>query len=95
VQQASAPAPDAEVIAEIRRNIETAVTTGAVPDRKALLLALLHEIRVESRDCAVPWFRVPGDADQKVRALARSAPPGGAGSVLRRVVRLGRRLALV
>ena len=35
----------------------------------------VHEIRVEGRDRAVPWFGVPGGADPKVRALARSAPP--------------------
>jgi len=94
VQQSSATAPDADEIAEMRRHIENAVTNGAVPARKALLQALVHEIRVEGRDRVVPWFRVPGGADQKVRALARSAPPGGAGPVLRRVVRLTRRLVL-
>ena len=40
------------------------------------LTALVHEIRVEGRDRVVPWFRVPGGANPKVRALARSAPPG-------------------
>jgi len=44
----------------------------AVPARKALLQALVHEIRVEGRDSVVPWFRVPGGADPKFRALARS-----------------------
>ena len=73
VQQASATAPDAEVIAEMRHHIEKAVTDGAVPARKALLQALVHEIRVEGRDRVVPWFRVPGGANPKVRALARSA----------------------
>ncbi|MHB1585022.1 MAG: hypothetical protein ACYC0E_14860, partial [Acidimicrobiales bacterium] len=63
--------------AEMRRNIEKALTGGAVPARKALLQALVHEIRVEGRDRVVPWFRVPGGADPKVRALARSAPPVG------------------
>ena len=78
VEQASATAPDAEVIAEMRRNIEHALTHGAVPARKALLQALVHEIRFEGRDRVVPWFRVPGGADPKVRALARSvgAPNG-------------------
>ncbi|MDA8312488.1 MAG: hypothetical protein M0Z46_18145 [Actinomycetota bacterium] len=95
VQQASATEPHAEVIAEMRHHIEKAVTNGAVPVRKALLQALVHEIRVEGRDRVVPWFRVPGGADPKVRALARLAPSAGAGPVLRRVVRLSRRLALV
>jgi len=77
VQQASATAPDAEEIAEMRRHIEKALNAGSVPARKALLQALVHEIRVEGRDQVVPWFRVPGGADPKVRALARSAPPAG------------------
>ena len=94
VQQASASAPDAEVIAEMRHHIEKAVTGGAVPARKALLQALVHEIRVEDRDRVVPWFRVPDGADPKVRALARSVPPAGAGPVLRRVVRLSQRVPL-
>jgi hypothetical protein len=57
----------------MRRHIEHALIHGAVPARKALLQALVHEIRVEARDRVVPWFRVPGGADPKVRALARSA----------------------
>ena len=77
VQQASATAPDASEIAAMRRHIAQALTEGAVPARKALLQALVQEIRVEGRDRVVPWFRVPGSADPKVRALARSAPPAG------------------
>ena len=69
--------PDAAEIAAIRRHIEHALTDGSVPARKALLQALVHEIRVEGRDRVVPWFRVPGGADPKVRAPARSAPPAG------------------
>jgi hypothetical protein len=94
VQQASASAPDAEELAAMRRQLEKSLKNGAVPARKALLQALVHEIRVEGRDRVVPWFRVPGGANPKVRALARSAPPAGAGPVLRRVVRLSRRLEL-
>ena len=77
IQQSSATAPDAEVIAEMRHHIEKAVTNGAVPARKALFQALVHEIRVEGRDRVIPWFHVPGRANPKVRALARSVPPEG------------------
>ena len=94
VQQSSATAPGAEVTAEMRHHIEKALTNGVVPARKALRQALVHEIRVEGRDRVVPWLRLPGGADSKVRALARSAPSAGAGPVLRRVVRLNRRLEL-
>ena len=78
----------------MRHHIEKAVTNGAVPARKALLQALVHEIRVGGHDRVVPWSRVTGGADPKVRALARSAPPSGAGPVLRQFVRLTRRLEL-
>jgi len=95
MEHAKGTAPDAGEIAAMRHHIEMALTDGSVPARKALLQALVHEIRVEGRDRVVPWFRVPGGADPKVRALARSAPPAGAGPVLRRSVRLRARLALV
>ena len=73
MEHASARAPHAGEIAAMRHHIEQALSTGAVPARKALLQSLVHEIRVESRDRVVPWFRVPGGAEPKVRALARSA----------------------
>jgi hypothetical protein len=59
-----------------QRNIEHALTHGAVPARKALFEALVNEIRVEGRDRVVPWFLVPGGADPQVRALTRSARRG-------------------
>ena len=76
LQQSSATAPGAEVIAEMRHHIEKAVTNGAVPARKALLQALVHEIRVGGHDRFVSSFCVPGGANPKVRALARSASAG-------------------
>ena len=57
----------------MRHRIEHALTDGSVPARKALPQALVHENRVEGRDRVVPWFRVPGGAEPKVRALARLA----------------------
>ncbi len=77
MEYASANAPDPGEIAPMRHHIAQALTDGAVPARKALLQALVQEIRVEGRDRVVPWFRVPGGANPKVRALARSAPPAG------------------
>ena len=85
VEDASASAPDADEIAAMRRHIAHALTTGAVPARKALLQALVHEIRVEGRDRVVPWFRVPGGADPKVRALGGWAPPAGLEPATRRL----------
>jgi site-specific DNA recombinase len=75
MEHASLKAPDPEELAALRRQIEKSLKTGAVPARKALLQALVHEIRVDGRDRVVPWFRVPGGAHPKVRTLARSAPP--------------------
>jgi site-specific DNA recombinase len=77
IEQVSLKAPDADELAATRRQIEKSLKTGSVPARKALLQALVQEVRVEGRDRVVPWFRVPGGADPKVRALARSAPPAG------------------
>jgi hypothetical protein len=59
VEQASASAPDAEMIAAMRHHIEQALTNGSMPAHKALLQALVHEVRVEGRDRVLPWFRVP------------------------------------
>jgi site-specific DNA recombinase len=95
IEQASATAPDADELAALRDRIPDALTNGSVPARKALLQSLVHEIRVESRDRVVPWFRVPGGAEPKVRALGGWAPPAGAGPVLRQFVRLRQRLHLV
>ena len=77
MDHSKATAPDADEITAMHHHIKQALTTGSVPARKALLQALVHEIRVEGRDRVVPWFRVPGGAEPKVRALARLAPPAG------------------
>ena len=53
---------------KLRRQIEKSLKNGGVPARKALV----QEIRFEGRDRVVPCFRVPGGAEPKVRALARS-----------------------
>ena len=62
-------------LAELRDQIVNALTNGSVPARKSLLQSLVHEIRVDGRDRVVPWFRVPGGAEPKVRALGGWAPP--------------------
>ncbi len=72
MEHTKATAPNAGEIADMRRHIEQALIGGSVPARKALLQALVHEIRVEGRDRVAPWFRAQGSAEPKVRALARS-----------------------
>ena len=85
VERLPAEEPDAAILDALlctyeRTDLfEKAVTDGAVPARKAPLQALVHEIRFEGRDRVVPWFRVPGGANPKVRALACSAGREGAG----------------
>jgi site-specific DNA recombinase len=69
IEQASATAPSADELSALRDQIAHALANGSVPARKALLQSLVHEIRVDSRNRVVPWFRVPGGADPKVRAL--------------------------
>ena len=54
MEHTKATAPDADEIAAMRHHIEKALTDGSVPARKALLQALVHEIRVEGRDRVVP-----------------------------------------
>jgi site-specific DNA recombinase len=77
MDQASAEVPtDAELTA-LRAHIDDALANGAIPARKALLQALVYEVRVESRDKVVPWFRVRGGEPKKVRALGGLAPPAG------------------
>ena len=77
IEQASAAAPSADELSALRDQIAHALANGSVPARKSLLQSLVHEIRVDSRDRVVPWFRVPGGADPKVRALGGWAPPAG------------------
>ena len=77
MEQASATAPDADELAALRDQVANALADGSVPARKALLQSLVHEIRVDGRDHVVPWFRVPGGAEPKVRAVGGWAPPAG------------------
>ncbi len=69
-----APAP--EELAVLRQQVAEAVAKGSPGQVKALLQALIHEIRVDSRDAIHPTFRVPlgGDhhQDDAVRAPSRS-----------------------
>ena len=76
MDQASAEVPSDADLSTIRAHIDDALPNGATPVRKALLQALVHEVRVESREKVVPWFRVRSDASAKVRALGGLAHRG-------------------
>jgi site-specific DNA recombinase len=77
IGQEAAQTPDEDELAAMRQRIQSSLNDGAVGPRKALLQALVHEIRVQGRDGIVPWFRVPTGSEPKVRALVGSAPPAG------------------
>jgi site-specific DNA recombinase len=76
--QASADVPSDAELSASRAHI--ALANGATPARKALLQALVHEVRAESRDRIVSWFRVRGGEPKKVRALGGLARRRGTGS---------------
>jgi site-specific DNA recombinase len=77
MDQASAEVPSDAELSALRAQVSDALVNGATPARKALLQALVHEVRAESRDKIIPWFRVRGGEPEKVRALGGSAPPAG------------------
>lgn len=89
-------APTKADLRAVREHVRTALATKPLSERKALMHALVHEIRVTSRAEIQPIFRfpTPPGANTQAGAQVRSAPPAGAGPVLRRVVRLSRRLDL-
>ncbi len=62
-------APSGAELAAVRLKIREAVQGGPPAVRKALVQALVHEIRVESRKAIQPVFRLPqGHATELVRA---------------------------
>ena len=63
----------------VRDRLRTSLATKPVPERKALMHALVHEIRVTSRAEIQPIFRfpTPPSANTQVRAQVGSAPPAG------------------
>ncbi len=58
--------PTESGLAEIRASIRSAIQDGPAPQRKALVQALVAEVRVQGREAIQPVFRVP---DGQVRPL--------------------------
>jgi uncharacterized protein (DUF885 family) len=50
MDQASAEVPSDAELSALRAQVDDALTKGATPARKALLQALVHEVRAESRE---------------------------------------------
>jgi site-specific DNA recombinase len=73
IDQITSQPPSQAILAHLRERVREALTQGPMPAKKALVQALVHEIRVESRYTIIPTFRVPTPAepDQKV-----CTPPG-------------------
>ena len=51
--------PTQQQITNTRQHVLAAIDNGTDRDRKTLLQALVHEVRVDSRDHITPTFRVP------------------------------------
>ena len=69
---------DAE-LAALRARIRKTVEDGGTSAQKALLQAIVKEIKADGRGSVVPWFRLPTEqpSGEKVRTLASMA--GGEG----------------
>ncbi|MHB1721227.1 MAG: recombinase family protein [Acidimicrobiales bacterium] len=76
MEDADLTAPTPEELWALRQRVAEAVAQGSAGPVKALLQALIHEIRVDSRQAIHPTFRVPlGEdhhLDDAVRAPSRS-----------------------
>lgn len=66
VSETDVTAPSEEVLARVRTSIRDVVTSGPPRMQKALLQALVHEVRVEGRQAVTPWFRVPTEGAKDV-----------------------------
>jgi hypothetical protein len=80
-----APRITRKELERVRRGIAEAIETGAPETKKALLQALVAEVRVEGRKMVRPLFRVPVTPDSadaldqhgKVRTPSGSVRPAG------------------
>jgi site-specific DNA recombinase len=81
MDEADLSAPTAEELSALRDRVAEALSSGDPAPVKSLLQALIHEIRVDSRQAIHPVFRVPlgGDhtGDDAVRAPSRSVGATG------------------
>jgi hypothetical protein len=70
IGQITAQPPSQATLAHVRERIHQAVAQGPMPAKKALVQALVYEIRVEGRDAIISTLRVPTTGqDQKVRIM--------------------------
>jgi len=58
-EEANLSAPESETLAAVREELVQAMRSGSRPQVKALLAALVHEVRVEGPNTVRPVFKVP------------------------------------
>lgn len=72
----SSLASDAETLAKVRTELVNAVRNGSLPQVKALLAALVHEVRIEGPGSVRPVFKVPMKAGTSTPPDAVRGPSG-------------------
>ena len=81
MEEAELTAPTTEELSKLRDRVAEAVAEGSTAPIKVLLQALIHEIRVDSKEAIHPIFRVPVGVnlseDDAVRAPSRSVGAAG------------------
>jgi site-specific DNA recombinase len=81
MEESDHTAPTKEELSKLRDRVAEAVAEGSAAPIKVLLQALIHEIRVDSREAIHPIFRVPVGVDisrdDAVRAPSRSVGAEG------------------
>lgn len=60
---------------ECREELETAAKHALPPIRKALAQTFVHELKVETRECVIPTFKVIGVAHDEPAAGERIDSP--------------------
>ncbi len=81
-EEANMSAPEPETLAAVREELVQAVRNGSTPQVKALLAALVHEVRVEGPNTVRPVFKVPARTattpmPEAVRGPSRVVGAGG------------------
>jgi hypothetical protein len=78
MDQADLTAPTSEELSALGDRVAEALASGDRAPVKTLLQALIHEIRVDSREAIHPIFRVPvGGGPPAERCGSRTVPFGG------------------
>ncbi len=74
LEAADLQAPSDTDLADVRHDLETAIRDGSPAQVKALVHALVHEVRVEAPDAVRPVFKIPTGTDVTTLSEAVRAP---------------------